>query len=426
MKRRSSWLLCSGLLLLNAFLMATVGVLPQANAQGGSRYFPETGKTVKGKFLDYWNSHGGLAQQGYPISEEFPERSETDNKTYTVQYFERAEFQLHPELPQAQQVQLALLGVFLCHKMFGPNGPPDQTPNTSPGSVLFPQTGKRLGGVFKQYWDTHGGLAQQGYPITNEFRAKSDVDGNTYLMQCFERAVFEYHPEKQPPYNVLLSLLGRSYFHSRFPNGAPGSGSQPTAQPQATGLPSPTPCTGPSTLPLPAGVYEGSANSHYQVDGTYQGSVGGQSYTGHLVAEVSYQANNVHLQVGCDGGVTGTMQVQLTDNSTHTTDRTVVSNCVETASYQLTGRVVQGDTGQPGFSINGKITQGRLACTGTTSSNRDLSGQGTVLTVEGAYSGNTTKGTTWIDERFQGRAFLYNQIVGGSTSPNTTFQLVRR
>src|SRR5215216_2206150 len=32
-------------------------------SQGGSRLFPETGKTVKGKFLVYWDTHGGLAQQ---------------------------------------------------------------------------------------------------------------------------------------------------------------------------------------------------------------------------------------------------------------------------------------------------------------------------------------------------------------------------
>ena len=29
-----------------------------------------------------------------------------------------------------------------------------------------------------------------------------------YKVQYFERAVFEYHPENQPPYNVLLSQLG--------------------------------------------------------------------------------------------------------------------------------------------------------------------------------------------------------------------------
>ena len=54
-------------------LALLVSVLPAgqpAVAQTDSRTFPETGKTVSGKFLDYWNAHGGLAQQGCPISDE--------------------------------------------------------------------------------------------------------------------------------------------------------------------------------------------------------------------------------------------------------------------------------------------------------------------------------------------------------------------
>ena len=37
---------------------------------------------------------------------------------------------------------------------------------------------------------------------------KSEIDGKTYTVQYFERAVFEYHPENSPPHDVLLSLLG--------------------------------------------------------------------------------------------------------------------------------------------------------------------------------------------------------------------------
>lgn len=45
-------------------------------------------------------------------------------------------------------------------------------------------------------------------PISDEFLEKSDVNGQNYLVQYFERAVFEYHPEQRPPNDVLLSLLG--------------------------------------------------------------------------------------------------------------------------------------------------------------------------------------------------------------------------
>jgi hypothetical protein len=36
----------------------------------------------------------------------------------------------------------------------------------------------------------------------------NELDGKVYAVQYFERAVFEYHPENQPPYDVLLSHLG--------------------------------------------------------------------------------------------------------------------------------------------------------------------------------------------------------------------------
>ncbi|MEO5950939.1 MAG: copper resistance protein CopC, partial [Chloroflexia bacterium] len=59
--------------------------------------FDQTKRSACGRFLEYWNANGGLAQQGYPISAEMQEKSDTDGKTYTVQYFERAVFEKHPE-----------------------------------------------------------------------------------------------------------------------------------------------------------------------------------------------------------------------------------------------------------------------------------------------------------------------------------------
>lgn len=80
------------------------------DAQGDCQSFRETGKTACGEFLTYWKANGGLAQQGFPISDPFDEKSETDGKTYRVQYFERAVFELHPENPQEFRVLLTLLG----------------------------------------------------------------------------------------------------------------------------------------------------------------------------------------------------------------------------------------------------------------------------------------------------------------------------
>ncbi|MGA7733355.1 MAG: M14 family zinc carboxypeptidase [Chloroflexia bacterium] len=184
----------------------------------GSRFFLETGKTVSGIFLDYWRRNGGLAQQGYPISELLTEVSELDGKAYTVQYFERAVFEYHPELAGTPfEVLLSQLGAFRYKEKY-PNGAPGQVANTSVGSVVFPETGKRLGGIFLEYWRRNVGLAQQGYPISDEFMEVSDLDGKSYRVQYFERAVFEHHPELAgSPFEVLLSQLGTFRYRERYP-----------------------------------------------------------------------------------------------------------------------------------------------------------------------------------------------------------------
>ncbi len=80
----------------------------------------------------------------------------------------------------------------------------------------FPETGKTVSGKFLTYWDGHGGLAQQGFPITEQIQETSATDGKIYTVQYFERAVFEYHPENQPPFEVLLSQLGRFRYDSKY------------------------------------------------------------------------------------------------------------------------------------------------------------------------------------------------------------------
>lgn len=208
---------------LSIFLPTLLTAATATYSQVDSRTFPETGHTIKGEFLQYWDSHGGLAQQGYPITEEMQEVSDTDGKTYRAQYFERAVFELHPENQPPSNVLLSLLGVFLYQQKYGTTGAPNQQPNVGTGSQLFTQTGHRLGGKFLDYWNSHGGLAQQGYPISDEFTEQSDLDGKKYLVQYFERAVFEYHPENQAPYDVLLSQLGTFRYKARHSTGR-GSG----------------------------------------------------------------------------------------------------------------------------------------------------------------------------------------------------------
>jgi len=181
-----------------------------------SRYFSATGHTVKGPFLQYWEQHGGLAQQGYPITEVLQEKSDTDGMVYTMQYYERAVFEMHPENSAPNNVLLSLLGGFYYNDKYSGNAPDQHASTTNPR--FFPDTGKTIGGTFRTYWETHGGLAQQGYPISNEFQEVSQTDGKTYTVQYFQRAVFEYHPEYAGTKDeVLLSLLGVFYDKKKHP-----------------------------------------------------------------------------------------------------------------------------------------------------------------------------------------------------------------
>ena len=70
---------------------------PSPTPEPTTAYFPQTGHNLSGAFLQYWKTKGGLASYGFPISEELREVNQADGKEYTVQYFERARFEYHPE-----------------------------------------------------------------------------------------------------------------------------------------------------------------------------------------------------------------------------------------------------------------------------------------------------------------------------------------
>ena len=89
------------------------------HTSAGCEFFAATGHTACGAFLQYWSSHGlsfgdpgityreSLALFGYPISEPFKDPT----TGLTIQYFERARFEYHPEnAGTPYEVLLGLLG----------------------------------------------------------------------------------------------------------------------------------------------------------------------------------------------------------------------------------------------------------------------------------------------------------------------------
>ena len=165
--------------------------------QPNLRYFPDTDHLVGNGFLKYWQTFGGLAAFGYPISEEMTENG------MTVQYFERARFEWHPGAdPSHFDVLLGLLGneVTVGRQSEAPFVPLNATSDAN--CTFYAATGHRLCFGFRAYWQTHGGLAILGYPISEEFQE------NGYTVQYFQRQRLEYHPENSPAWQVEGGLLG--------------------------------------------------------------------------------------------------------------------------------------------------------------------------------------------------------------------------
>lgn len=95
---------------------------PKGSQQNGCRFFADTGHSVCGAILQTWRANGleidgrsgkteaeSLALFGMPLSEPQVETL-SDGKQYTVQWFERARFELHPENAAPYDVLLGLLG----------------------------------------------------------------------------------------------------------------------------------------------------------------------------------------------------------------------------------------------------------------------------------------------------------------------------
>jgi subtilisin family serine protease len=183
-----------------------------AGSQAPAVAFPETGQSLQGRFLDYWRNNGGLAVFGYPITGQ--------TGTALAQVFERARFEYHPENHAPYDVLLGRLGVEVLQAQ-GRDWQAFPVVASAPaGCSYFAETGHSLCGSFKAYWERHGlefdgrrgssfaeSLALFGLPIS-EPHEETIEGGRTVVVQWFERARFEYHPENQAPYDVLLGRLG--------------------------------------------------------------------------------------------------------------------------------------------------------------------------------------------------------------------------
>jgi hypothetical protein len=211
-------------------------------------YVSATGHYVRGVFRDYWDKRGGLAIFGHPITEEYIDAR--TNRVY--QYFERARFERAQ--PNSTTVELGLLGrQAIGDRVFDTAAPITNTKDRR----YFAETKHIVQYGFKEIWESKGGLAIFGLPLSEEVDEQLS-DGKTHPVQYFERARFEYWPDLPAGQRVLLSLLGRQFAPPELtaplaPNAPPPAlGASPTpAAPSPTQVaprPPTSPITGPSLV----------------------------------------------------------------------------------------------------------------------------------------------------------------------------------
>ena len=158
-----------------------------------------------------------------------------------------------------------IMGATLSGVAFNPPpGPPPLLPGT--GSRLFPETGETVTGVFLDHWTRNGGLAQQGYPISSVMTETSALDGRTYVVQYFERAVLMWDNEAISTFN-----LGRGYVTT------PSMGTERFAarySAQATALPTVAPTSTPNQRDACEPTRHGPSISDQYPDPPERASVG--------------------------------------------------------------------------------------------------------------------------------------------------------
>jgi hypothetical protein len=165
------------------------------------QYFPGTGHTVRDPFITYFLQTGGVEQYGYPITDDYVDPT----TRLLVQYFEKARLEWHPGNDAPYKVQLGLLGSEL-GKETGPL-PINKIPAANdPDCLYFVETGHSMCYLFREYWLQHGGLDRFGYPI-GEFTSE-----NGLVVQYFQRARMEWHPEKLDGLRTQLAPLGSIYY----------------------------------------------------------------------------------------------------------------------------------------------------------------------------------------------------------------------
>ena len=218
MKRAIALLLTLSLMMVSLASVAAQPSQAPVDPVEGCDYYELTGHNLCEPFASYWAANGGLMVFGYPITEAFEEVGIDTGETYLVQYFERERMEYHPALAGTEyEILLGRLGNEVLLQQ-GRDWTEFEKSDPSEENYIA-ETGFAVPQMFLDYWMSEGldlgdpgisfreSLALFGYPIS-QAEIETNMAGHTVLTQWFERARFEYHPDNEPQFQVLLGLLG--------------------------------------------------------------------------------------------------------------------------------------------------------------------------------------------------------------------------
>ncbi len=188
-------------LVIGGFVLITISGTGLAQTDVNEQFFQETGHWVRDEFyIKYTSVDDPLLIYGLPITDAFFDQ----DKGRTIQYFEHAQFELHPEETGEDQVRLTPIGEFI----YVGGDKASIIPNPT-ACKYFREFNHWICYEFMEFFESHGGVDQFGYPISGpEFHHKT-------IVQYFQYARLEWHPENEKGQRVLLGALGREYFTIR-------------------------------------------------------------------------------------------------------------------------------------------------------------------------------------------------------------------
>ena len=190
---------------------------------------PDYQRLFRLPFAGYWVANGGLPVFGYPLTGTNLEQNADLQRPLITQWTERNRLEIHPENPAPYNILFGRMGDERLRQLGRNAANEDKEAGPQPGCLWFEITkhnvcdqGTALG--FRTFWQSHGLLVDGmdtynrslqlfGLPLTAAHMERNEA-GDTVFTQWFERARFEWHPDKPDEFKVLLGLLGNELRHT--------------------------------------------------------------------------------------------------------------------------------------------------------------------------------------------------------------------